>query len=91
MYHAMKSFSDVFEKVSPAPTRRLKKFKISPRSHWLKRWNNSKDNDGNGKHEELDGQSDEHFGDADLACSWVLFSYVSYNEEKTRKTRRPEN
>ena len=41
--------------------------KISPRSQpWLKRWNNSKDNDGNGKHEELDGQSDEHFGDADL-------------------------
>ena len=40
---------------------------LSPSSQpWLKRWNNSKDNDGNGKHEELDGQKDEHFGDADL-------------------------
>ena len=27
---------------------------------------NSKADDGNGKHKELDGQSDEHFGDADL-------------------------
>ena len=32
----------------------------------LKHRNNSKDYHGNGKHEELDGQSDEHFGDADL-------------------------
>ena len=41
--------------------------KISTRSQpWLKHRNNSKDDDGNGKHEEFDGQSDEHFGDADL-------------------------
>ena len=40
---------------------------LSPSSQsWLKHRNNSKEDDGNGKHEELDGQSDEHFGDADL-------------------------
>ena len=40
---------------------------LSPSSQSrLKHRNNSKDDDGNGKHEELDGQSDEHFGDADL-------------------------
>ena len=33
---------------------------------WLKHRKNSKDDDRNGKHEKLDGQSDEHFGDADL-------------------------
>ena len=32
----------------------------------LKHRNNSKDDDGNRKDEELDGKSDEHFGDADL-------------------------
>ena len=40
---------------------------LSPSSQpWLKHRNNSKDDDGNGKHEKLDGQSDEHFGDTDL-------------------------
>ena len=40
---------------------------LSPSSQsWLKHRKNSKDNHGNGKHEELDGKSDEHFGDADL-------------------------
>ena len=40
---------------------------LSPSSQSrLKHRNNSKGDDGNGKHEELDGKSDEHFGDADL-------------------------
>ena len=40
---------------------------LSPSSQSrLKHRNNSKDDDGNGKYEEFDGQSDEHFGDADL-------------------------
>ena len=41
--------------------------KLSPSSQSrLKHRNNSKDDDGNGKYEEFDGQSDEHFGDAAL-------------------------
>ena len=40
---------------------------LSPSSQSrLKHRNNSKDYHGNGKHEELDGKSDEHFGDANL-------------------------
>ena len=40
---------------------------LSPSSQSrLKHRNNSKGDDGNGKHKEFDGQSDEHFGDTDL-------------------------
>ena len=33
---------------------------------WLKQWDDSKADKGNGEHKELDGESDEHFGDVDL-------------------------
>ena len=58
--YAGKHFSTSHEKYEG-----IYKLSSNPQS-WLEQWNDSNGDEGNGKHNELDGQSDEHFSDADL-------------------------
>ena len=56
----------------------------------LKHRNNSKDDHGNGKHEELDGQSDEHFGDADLFAGQTGRSLAAPMNDLGQSDRRDD-
>ena len=85
------SGTEVGKKLSKAHEKIKGISKHSPSSQsWFEQRNNSKGHDGNGEHKELDGQSDEHFGNADLFAGQTGGSLAAPSNNLGESDRRDD-